>query len=143
MEAGTSERVLIVDDNDDIRRILGLRLSREGFEVAAAADGREGLAAVRGGRWDLVLLDLVMPVLDGFEVLAELRRQHESPPVVVISQHEDSESCQRAMALGASWYVGKSSALARGFPSVLRRWVRNEKTPEHGPAASAASPPFP
>jgi DNA-binding response OmpR family regulator len=119
--------VLIVDDNDDVRRILGLRLSREGFEVAAAADGREGLAAVRDGHWDLVLLDLVMPEVDGFEVLAELRRQHAAPPVVVISQYDDPDSCARALALGAAWYVGKSKALARGFPGALRRWVRNEE----------------
>jgi len=118
-----SERVLIVDDNDDVRRILGMRLQREGFEVAAAADGREGLAALRGGRWDLVLLDLVMPEVDGFEFLAQLRGVHAAPPVVVISQHDDPHNRQRALALGAAGYVGKTHALTRGFPGVLRQWV--------------------
>jgi CheY-like chemotaxis protein len=118
-----SERVLIVDDNDDVRRILGLRLRREGFEVAAAADGREGLAALRGGRWDVVLLDLVMPEVDGFEFLTELRGERAAPPVVVISQYDDPANRQRALALGAVGYVGKTRALARGFPSVLRQWV--------------------
>jgi CheY-like chemotaxis protein len=118
-----SERVLIVDDNDDVRRILGLRLSLEGFEVAAAADGREGLAALRGGRWDLVLLDLIMPEVDGFEFLAELRGEHNAPPVVVISQYDDPANRQRAMALGALCCVGKSHALARDFPGALRQWV--------------------
>jgi CheY-like chemotaxis protein len=116
-------RVLIVDDNDDVRRILGLRLTLEGFEVAAAADGREGLAALRGGHWDVVLLDLVMPELDGFEFLSELRGQRMAPPVVVISQYDDPANRQRAMALGAVSCVGKTHALASTFPGVLRQWV--------------------
>jgi len=116
-----SERVLIVDDNADVRRILALRLGMAGFEVRDAADGRAGLAALRGGTWDLVLLDLVMPELDGFAVLAELQDQPSAaPPVIVITQYDDAENRQRALALGAARYVGKSSALDRTFPGVVR-----------------------
>jgi two-component system response regulator CpxR len=119
-----SERVLIVDDNEDVRRILALRLGMAGFDVSAAADGREGLAALRGGQWDLVLLDLVMPEVDGFEFLAELRHDaRAAPPVVVITQYDDATNRQRALALGATCYVGKSRALERGFPNTLREWV--------------------
>ncbi|MEO8603337.1 MAG: response regulator [bacterium] len=119
-----SERVLIVDDNEDVRRILGLRLARAGFEVRDAADGRAGLAALRDGAWDLVLLDLVMPELDGFEFLHQLRdAETESPPVVVITQYDDAINRQRALALGAARYVGKSCALDRTFPGALRTWV--------------------
>ncbi len=125
-----SERVLIVDDNEDVRRILALRLSLAGFEVSDAADGRAGLAALRAGRWDLVLLDLVMPELDGFEFLTELRDDAtQSPPVVVITQYDDAVNRQRAMALGAARYVGKSSALDRAFPGALRAWVDAFKRP--------------
>jgi DNA-binding response OmpR family regulator len=125
LEVGVSERVLIVDDNEDVRRILALRLSLAGFEVSDAADGRAGLAALRGGRWDLVLLDLVMPELDGFEFLTELRASadEQNPPVVVITQYDDAVNRQRALALGAARYVGKSSALDRAFPGALRAWV--------------------
>jgi len=118
------QRVLIVDDNEDVRRILALRLSRAGYEVGGAADGREALAALRGGHWDLVLLDLVMPELDGFEFLAEVRDERSAPPVVVITQYDDPANRQRALALGAASYVGKSSALDRGFAGTLRQWVR-------------------
>ena len=117
------QRVLIVDDNEDVRRILALRLSRAGFDVGGAADGREALAALRGGHWDLVLLDLVMPELDGFEFLAEVQGERSVPPVVVITQYDDPANRQRALALGAASYVGKSSALERGFAGTLRQWV--------------------
>jgi CheY-like chemotaxis protein len=129
-EVAVSERVLIVDDNEDVRRILALRLSLAGFEVSDAADGRAGLLALRGGRWDLVLLDLVMPELDGFEFLNALRADTaESPPVVVITQYDDAVNRQRALALGAARYVGKSSALDRAFPGALRAWVDEFKRP--------------
>jgi DNA-binding response OmpR family regulator len=118
------ERVLIVDDNEDVRLILGLRFSLAGFEVRDAPDGRAGLAELRAGSWDLVLLDLVMPELDGFEFLAELREEPDgAPPVVVITQYDDAQSRQRALDLGAAQYVGKSSALDRAFPGAVRNWV--------------------
>lgn len=122
-----SERVLIVDDNEDVRRILALRLSMAGFEVSDAPDGRAALVALRGGQWDLVLLDLVMPELDGFELLRELRGDATSPPVVVITQYDDLPNRQRALALGAKRYVGKSCALDRAFPGALRAWVSELK----------------
>jgi DNA-binding response OmpR family regulator len=115
-------RVLIVDDNEDVRRILALRLAREGFLVDSAADGREALCAVRAGGCDLVVLDLVMPELDGFEVLAQLRAAGSALPIVVITQYDDAANRQRALALGASCYVGKSHALEREFPGRLREW---------------------
>lgn len=119
------ERVLIIDDNEDVRRILALRLALAGFEVGDARDGRAGLAALRAGSWDLVLLDLVMPELDGFEFLAELQDVPEgAPPVVVITQYDDALYRQRALALGAAQYVGKISALDRAFPGAVRGWVQ-------------------
>jgi DNA-binding response OmpR family regulator len=124
VEVAMNERVLIVDDNEDVRRILALRLALAGFEVHDAPDGRAGLAELRSGSWDLVLLDLVMPELDGFEFLAELQGTPEdAPPVVVITQYDDALYRQRALALGAAQYVGKSSAMDRTFPGAVRNWV--------------------
>jgi DNA-binding response OmpR family regulator len=120
-----NERVLIVDDNEDVRRILALRFAQAGFEVHDAANGRAGLDELRRGNWDLVLLDLVMPELDGFEFLAALRGEAAAaPPVVVITQYDDTIYRQRALALGAAQYVGKTSAFERTFPGAVRNWVR-------------------
>ena len=129
-----NERVLIVDDNEDVRRILALRFALEGFEVRDAADGRAGLAELRAGSWDLVLLDLIMPELDGFEFLAELRSEPTAaPPVVVITQYDDAVYRQRAFDLGAAQYVGKSSALDRTFPGAVRDWVREHRLQRGAP----------
>jgi CheY-like chemotaxis protein len=118
------ERVLVVDDNEDVRKILALRLGLAGFDVSSAANGREGLDVLRGAKWDLVLLDLVMPEVDGFEFLRVLQRAPEpAPPVVVMTQYDDATNRQRALDLGAARYVGKTSALNRGFPGALREWV--------------------
>jgi two-component system OmpR family response regulator len=116
-------RVLIVDDNEDVRRILARRLTIAGFDVVAAANGREGLAALRAGKWDLVLLDLMMPELDGFEFLAQVRTDRGAPPVVVITQYDDPANRARALALGAASYFGKSHALTGGFPGTLRTYL--------------------
>ena len=123
-----SERVLIVDDNEDVRVILAMRLALAGFDVSGAANGREGLAALQGQKWDLVLLDLVMPEVDGFEFLASLRGEATAaPPVVVMTQYDDSANRERSIALGAARYVGKTRALDRTFPGALREWVAEFK----------------
>ncbi len=120
-------RVLIVDDNEDVRRILSLRLQHAGFDVGDAADGAEGLEAVRHSSWDLVLLDLVMPRMDGFRFLQELSATAAvHPPIVVVTQYDDVESRQRALALGASQYVSKGNAFERSFVGVVRQWVVNK-----------------
>lgn len=122
------QRVLIVDDNEDVRHILARRLTLAGFDVAAAADGREGLAVLRNGRWDLVLLDLMMPELDGFEFLAQVRDEQATPPIVVITQYDDPSNRARALALGAASYFGKSHALERSFAGTLRSYLSGRRS---------------
>jgi DNA-binding response OmpR family regulator len=119
-----TQRVLIVDDNEDVRHILSLRLQNAGFDVEEAADAVQGLAAVRRSTIDLVLLDLVMPGMDGFGFLEHLRSDFSSqPPVVVVTQYDDVERRARALSLGANEYVSKGSAFERGFVGTLRKWL--------------------
>jgi DNA-binding response OmpR family regulator len=103
--------VLAVDDDPVILRLLQLNLELEGHEVVTASDGRAGLEAVRTERPDLVLLDVMMPHLDGFEVCAAVRADEDpevaSTPVVFLSAKAQEADVRAGMSVGAEAYVTK------------------------------------
>lgn len=81
---GGRVRVLIADDDPNIRRIIALSLQKEGYQTTDASDGREALEVMRAGQADLVLLDLMMPKVTGWEVLSERAAAHELRKIPVI-----------------------------------------------------------
>lgn len=102
-------RVLIVDDEPEIGRLLGLILRGAGFEVAAVEGGRAALAHLAASATDLVLLDVIMPELDGFETL---RRIRETPatanlPVLMLTASAGAADRARAESLGANDFIAK------------------------------------
>jgi adenylate cyclase len=101
--------ILVVDDNAANRDLLSRRLRREGHRVTVAADGTAALAAVAGGDFDLVLLDLMMPVMNGFEVLCRLKAAEATRhlPVVMISALDELDSVVRSLEAGAEDYLQK------------------------------------
>ena len=99
-----AERILIVDDESDVRECVSLLLREAGFEVDGAADGLEGLGKIDALRPDLVLLDLMMPRMDGWEVLRALRGRAGAPVVVMLSAIAGRE---RALREGAQACVTK------------------------------------
>jgi len=116
--------LLLVDDETAITDRLGPFLSRAGFEVRVAGDGERALDEVRAFAPDLVVLDVLMPRLDGREVLRRLRQEGDWTPVILLTQV--GESAERAMALmeGADDYINKpfdSNELAARIRTVLRR----------------------
>ena len=110
-------RILIVDDVEENRTVLARRLTREGYEVHSVASGEEALARVAGGDFDLVLLDVLMPGMDGFAVLERIKGSEEtrSIPVIMISALDDLSSVVRCIEHGAEDY------LAKPFDPVLLR----------------------
>jgi PAS domain S-box-containing protein len=107
--AGLTARVLVVDDNADMRQYLGRLLKGAAYEVAAVADGKAALAAARERPPDLVLADVMMPELDGFGLLRELRadRRTRTVPVVLLSARAGEESRVDGLAAGADDYLVK------------------------------------
>ncbi|MGC4118649.1 MAG: response regulator [Myxococcales bacterium] len=101
-------RVLVVDDSATVRDLLCELLCEAGVEVEVACDGRAALAALERSAPDLVLTDLEMPVMDGFELLREVRARLQALPVVLLTTRGSLEDRRRATALGASAYVVKS-----------------------------------
>ena len=103
--------VLIVDDEPDILLMLRLTLEAEGFTTALAADGEVALDRLRQERFDVMLLDVMMPVLDGWAVLERLADVPAKPAVIVVSAKTAAADIARAKELGAADYVTKPFTL--------------------------------
>ena len=120
-------RLLLVEDDPTLRQALIFNLSREGYEVSAAADGEAGLDAARNERLDLVLLDVMLPGMSGIEVLRVLRREGVTTPVIILSAKGDEIDRVVGLKIGADDYVTKPFSrpelLAR-IEAVLRRQRR-------------------
>jgi DNA-binding response OmpR family regulator len=117
-------RVLVVDDDPSILRLAQFNLEADGFEVEVASDGLAGLKAFQAGRFDCLVLDLMMPGLDGFELLEAVRgcAGGESIPAYLLTARATAEDRDRAESLGVTDYLRKpfdpsdlSAVLLRGL----------------------------
>jgi len=120
-----NEQVLLVEDDPSIREVATLGLEQAGFRVTASGDGREGLLRFRQGSFDLVVLDVMLPSLDGFEVLREIRGESRAP-VVMLSARDELHDIVVGLELGADDYVTKPfelPELVARIKAVLRRSV--------------------
>src|SRR6201997_5516166 len=118
-------RILIVDDNETNRDILVTRLSKHGYETLQAADGEEALASAAQHRPDLMLLDVEMPKLDGFEVCRRLKKDPAMPfmPIILCTARAASQDVVTGLDAGADEYLTKpidQAALVARVRSVLR-----------------------
>jgi adenylate cyclase len=126
-------RVLVVDDHEDIRELLAFQIKMEGHTVAVAENGCQALDLMREQQFDLVLLDISMPRMNGYEVLEYLRNDPtlRHIPVVVISALDDLESIVRCIKLGAEDYLYKpfNSVLlkARVDSCLEKKWLRDQE----------------
>jgi two-component system response regulator VicR len=101
------KRVLVVDDEQNIVDILRFNLEREGYEVLSANDGKEALDKAMSESPDLVLLDVMLPVMDGFEVLAEIRKTDRITPVIMLTAREEESDKILGLEIGADDYIVK------------------------------------
>jgi DNA-binding NtrC family response regulator len=102
-----TKRVLVVDDEETIRKLLSTRFSREGYEVYTAGSGAEGVTKAKEVSPDLVVTDIKMPEMDGFALIDALRTEGHACPVIVITGHGDKECAVEAMHKGAFDYIEK------------------------------------
>jgi two-component system, OmpR family, alkaline phosphatase synthesis response regulator PhoP len=126
-------RILIVEDNDDLSFGLRRSLEAEGYEIDVAGDGPRGIAAARRVPPDLVILDLMLPGVDGFRVLETMRRDGLGMPVMILSAKGQETDKVHGLRVGADDYVtkpfGLSELLAR-VDALLRRGARADRVPE-------------
>ena len=132
--AGSAPRILLVDDEDSVQKLLAYPLRKEGYDVVSAIDGREALDRLRDGAFDLVVLDVMLPKLDGFEVCRQVRARSTVPIIMLTAKTEEIDKVL-GLELGADDYITKPFSV-REFRSrvkaVLRRaaLVRGNETLE-------------
>jgi DNA-binding response OmpR family regulator len=116
------KRVLVVDDHPPTVRLIRKALENEGLRVTAARNGAECLLAIEDERPDLVILDVIMPVMDGFQTLRVLREREEtkSLPVVILSIRSDDQDILKGLSTGADIYVTKPFKMEEVILAVRR-----------------------
>ncbi|HKZ86078.1 MAG TPA: response regulator [Anaerolineae bacterium] len=125
--------ILVVEDDPDARKVLSLILKLDGFEVSTVSGGREAIDAIRAAAPDLILLDVMMPDVDGFEVCRRIRSEPATRgiPIVMLSGKADQESVVRGLAAGANEFLSKPikpSSLTKQLRSTLMRTAASMST---------------
>ena len=124
MRSERPTRVLVVDDEDNITFLLGSALRHFGFEVEVSASGRRALEVITSFAPDLVLLDVMLPDIDGFEVVRRLRSEGVTTPVLFLTARDTTEDRVRGLTLGGDDYVAKPFSLEEvvaRIHAILRR----------------------
>ena len=119
--------VLVIEDDVRIRRIVAMSLRSEGLEVFEAGTGEEGLAALREQEVDVILLDLMLPGIDGLEVCRQIRRMSDTP-VIMVTARADSHDVVAGLEAGADDYVTKPF-VAKELSARIRALVRRSRGP--------------
>ncbi|UOF91263.1 response regulator transcription factor [Fodinisporobacter ferrooxydans] len=102
-----SERILVIEDEDRIARLLQLELAHEGYEVAIEKTGRQGLKTGLSEAWDVILLDIMLPELNGIEVLRRFRNTNQTTPIIIITARDSIPDKVNGLDQGANDYVTK------------------------------------
>jgi two-component system, cell cycle response regulator DivK len=112
-------KILLIEDNEMNRDMLSRRLERKGYEVAVAADGRQGVAVATDGGFDLILMDMSLPQLDGWEATRQLRAHERtrSTPVIALTAHAMPGDREKAIDAGCDDYDSKPV----DFPRLLEK----------------------
>src|SRR5262249_15235994 len=119
-------RIVMIEDEPDILEVVAYRLEREGFEVSTSRDGEEGLARIRREHPDLVILDLMLPGVDGTEICRLVKRDPNTRdiPIIMVTAQTDESDVVLGLGLGADDYVPKPFSpreLVARVQAVLRR----------------------
>ncbi|MBI3587222.1 MAG: response regulator [Ignavibacteriales bacterium] len=113
-------RILVVDDEDALRTVLSSELEGEGYKVNTAADGAEAITILKSQAFDLILLDIKMPNVDGFEVLKFVKDNHPTTKVIMLTGFADLKNAIESKKLGAEDFVSKPYDLVDLLTTVER-----------------------
>jgi DNA-binding NtrC family response regulator len=117
---GKKSSVLVVDDEDALRTVLSNELTNEGYDVTSAADGDDAVGVLQKNAFDLILLDIKMPRMNGFEVLKFVKENHPSTKVVMLTGFADLKNAIESKKLGADDFVSKPYDLVDLLTTIER-----------------------
>lgn len=122
-------RILIIEDDESI--LLGLRMNLEadGYDVGTARDGDEGLQRARGESWNLIILDIMLPKMNGYELVCTLRAEHNRTPILVLSARTSEVDKIMGLDLGADDYMTKPFSVGELLARVRAALRRNDHSP--------------
>jgi len=113
-------RILVVDDEDALRMVLSSELSSSGYDVATASDGDEAITVIQNKKFDLVLLDIKMPKVDGFEVLKFVKKNYPAMKVIMLTGFADLKNAIESKKHGAEDFVSKPYDLVDLLTTIER-----------------------
>jgi len=116
------KKILVIEDDRSLQNAMVEIINQEGFESESALDGEEGLAKIKTFRPDLILLDIILPKKDGFEVLSEIKKDEalKNIPVLILTNLEEVDNVQKALDLGATNYMVKSDFSLKDVVEKIR-----------------------
>jgi len=124
--------ILLVDDQEDLRKVIGLRIKNWGYDLIEAQDGREGIEAAQTKNPDIIILDYMMPDMDGISVLTEIRKTNKTIPVVMFTAYPNKMSMLESEKLGVSSFVPKLSTYSDIQPLLKSAIHMAEKNVDKG-----------
>ncbi len=114
------KKILIIEDEKPLAHALELKMTHEGYETTVASTGRQGLEEASSGKYDLILLDLILPEVDGFAILEGLKAKKLKPVVVVLSNLGQDEDRKKAEEFGVKNYLVKSNVPLADIVKVVK-----------------------
>jgi len=105
-----AKKILIIEDDKFLRELIGQKLLKEGYDIVEAVDGEKGLKSIKDEKPDLVLLDLILPGMDGFEVLTKIKKDSDIAeiPVIILSNLGQKDDIEKGLKMGAVDYLIKA-----------------------------------
>ena len=114
-------KILIVEDDVSMSKVLELKLARVGFDTKAVFTGEEALKILEDEKFDLILLDLILPMMNGFEVIEKMNKRDDKTPIIVLSNLGQEEDIKKAKDLGAATYIVKTKVPLEEMVSKIKK----------------------
>lgn len=120
------KRILFIEDQNNLQKLVAHALEEHGLEVSSALNGQEGIEKAIEQKPDLILLDLILPKKDGFEVLKQLKTQEQTKniPVIILTNLDTSDNVQKAIDLGATTYLIKSNYKLEEIVEIINKVIK-------------------